>query len=105
MEAFFNALDECHLGDMGFMGPRFTWSNKLHDETFTQERLDRAIGNSGWCDTHKSAGVEVMAARTSDHHPLLVTFNTHQWRRLRGRRGFKFEASWLPDEEYGVIVE
>jgi hypothetical protein len=105
MEAFRNALDDCHLGDMGFVGPRFTWSNKRHDKTFTQERLDQAIANSGWCDMHKSAGVEVMAARASDHHPLLVTFNTNQWKRLRGRRGFKFKASWLPNEEYGLIVE
>jgi hypothetical protein len=66
MEAFYNALDDCHLSDMGFTGPRFTWSNKLHDETFTQERLNWAIGNSGWCDTHKSARVEMMAARADN---------------------------------------
>jgi ribonuclease HI len=105
MEAFRNALDDCHLGDLGFTGPRFTWSNKRHDDNFTQERLDRAVGNSGWCDAHKSAGVEVLAARASDHHPIMVIFNTHQRRCIRGRRGFKFEASWLPDEEYGPIVD
>ena len=105
MEAFRNAFDDCHLGELGFTGPRFTWSNKRHDDTFTQERLDQAVGNSGWCEAHKLVGVEVMAARASDHHPLLVTFNTHHRRRIRGRRGFKFEASWLPDEEYGLIVD
>jgi hypothetical protein len=84
MEDFCNALDDYYLGDMGFTGPCFTWSNKRHDGTYTQERLDRALANSGWCDMYKSAGVEVMAARASIHHPLLISFNTHQSRRLRG---------------------
>jgi hypothetical protein len=77
IEAFHNALDDSQLGDLGFVGPSFTWSNKCHDDTFTQERLDRAVGNSGWCNMHKSAGVEVMATRASDHHPILLNFNTH----------------------------
>jgi endonuclease/exonuclease/phosphatase (EEP) superfamily protein YafD len=101
MEDFRNALDNCHLGDMGFTGPRFTWSNKRHERTYTQERLDQAMANSGWYDMYKSAGVEVMVARASDHHPLLVSFNTHHSRRIRGRRCFKFEASWVLNKEYG----
>jgi hypothetical protein len=105
MEDFRNALDDCYLGDLGFTGPRFTWSNNCHNRTYTQERLDRALANSGWCEMYKSAGVEVMAARASNHHPLLVTFNTHKSRRLRGRRCFKFEASWILDEEYGQIIQ
>jgi hypothetical protein len=31
MEDFRNALDNCHLGGLGFIGPHFTWSNKCHD--------------------------------------------------------------------------
>jgi hypothetical protein len=54
---------------------------------------------------YKLAGVKVMATRASDHHPLLVTFNTHQSRRIKGRRYFKFEASWVPKEEYGKIIQ
>jgi hypothetical protein len=77
MEDFRNALDDCHLGDMGFTSLRFIWSNKCHDRTYTQERLDQAMANSGWCDMYKSARVEVMAARVSVHHPLLVSFNTY----------------------------
>jgi hypothetical protein len=105
MEGFCNALDDCHLGDLGFTGPCFTWSNKRHDGTYTKERLDRAVANSGWCGMYKSAGVEVMAARASDHHPLFVSFNTHLSRRPRGRRCFKFEANWVPDEEYGPLIQ
>jgi exonuclease III len=78
MEGFCTVLEDCHLGDLGFTSPRFTWSNNRHDETYTQERLDRAVANSGWCDMYKSAGIEVMATKASDHLPLLVTFNTYQ---------------------------
>jgi len=31
MTDFQNALDHCHLSDMGFFGPRFTWSNRRND--------------------------------------------------------------------------
>ena len=76
MEAFQTALEECHLGDLGFTGPRFTWSNKRQDDMYTQERLDRVVGNNGWCELHKSAEVEVLAARASDHNSILVSFTT-----------------------------
>ncbi|XP_059436727.1 uncharacterized protein LOC132169767 [Corylus avellana] len=104
MEAFQAAPEDCNLGDLGFSGPRFTWSNMGQDASFTQERLDRVVGNSGWCNMHKSAGVHVLAARASDHNPIYVSFSGIQPRGLQGRRGFKFEASWIPDEECGAII-
>jgi hypothetical protein len=44
MDGFRNALDECQLGDLGYNGPRFMWSNRRNDAMFTKERLDRAWG-------------------------------------------------------------
>ncbi|XP_059446454.1 uncharacterized protein LOC132178000 [Corylus avellana] len=104
MEAFWTALEECNLGDLGYSGPKFTWSNKRQDDTYSQERLDRAVGNRGWCDMYKSARVLVMAARASDHNPIFVSFSNKQPWCTKGRRGFKFEASWIPDEECGAII-
>lgn len=49
MDGFRNALNECQLGDLGFNGPKFTWSNRRSDDMFIKERLDRAVANQGWC--------------------------------------------------------
>jgi hypothetical protein len=49
----------------------------------------------------------ILAARTSDHSPILVNFFTchrkGQGQGLPGR-GFKFEASWLNDVECGEVI-
>ncbi|XP_059455195.1 uncharacterized protein LOC132185439 [Corylus avellana] len=105
MEAFRAVLEECYLGDLGFSGPKYTWSNKRQDDTFTQERLDRGVGNSSWCAKYKSVGVHVMAARASDHNPVFVSFHNQQPTGRKGRKSFKFEASWLPDEECDAIIK
>lgn len=49
--------------------------------------------------------VNVLAASSSDHNPLLVNFNEYQEERQTYRRGFKFESGWTKDEEYHGIVQ
>jgi hypothetical protein len=72
MEGFHTALEECQLCDLGYQGPRFTWSNRRQDEMYTKERLDRAPANAEWCTKFQEESVSVLAARTSDHHPLHI---------------------------------
>ena len=38
--AFQRVLEDCGLYDLGFMGPKFTWTNGRSGEHFVQERLD-----------------------------------------------------------------
>jgi len=49
MHSFCEALEECRLCDLGYTDPRFTWSNRCNDKTFTKERLNRAVANIEWC--------------------------------------------------------
>lgn len=42
MEDFVVCLDDCRLFDLGFQGPKFTWSNG-----HIQERIDRCVVNKG----------------------------------------------------------
>lgn len=72
MAAFLSVLEECHPGDLGFIGPRYTWSNKRAGGVTTQVRLDRTLANRTWCERHGGAEVFVLAARASDHNPLLL---------------------------------
>ena len=68
------ALEDCSLGDLGFIGPKFTWTNKRMDGGLTLVRLDRVVANIGWCEQHRGAEVFVLAVRALDHNPLQIMF-------------------------------
>jgi len=107
MKGFREAIESCRLGDLGYLGSMYTWSNKRADGSFTRERLDRAMANPEWCILFPSFSVLTMAARTFDHSPILVSFSPRQLDRQgqgQVRRGFKFEASWTSDVECGDVI-
>jgi hypothetical protein len=74
MKVFRETMEEFNLIDLGYMGSRYMWSNKRHDEGFTKEHLDRAIANQSWCDLFPSLSVYVLAACSSDHKTCLSIF-------------------------------
>lgn len=42
-----DALEECSLTDLGFIGDTFTWRNNSHSkESYIRERLDRAVADN-----------------------------------------------------------
>lgn len=45
IRAFKEAISACGLIDLGFFGPRFTWSNMRKGLVDVQERLDRVLGS------------------------------------------------------------
>ncbi|GLT72479.1 hypothetical protein SLA2020_444100 [Shorea laevis] len=49
MEAFSSTLEECGLNDLGFCGPKYTWTNCREGGNFMKERLDRTTANREWC--------------------------------------------------------
>jgi hypothetical protein len=91
------------LGDMGFHGSKYTWSNKRDSDEFINERLDRAVATSRWCEKFPNAVVEVLPVSNSDHKPLLLTFDAEY--RMPSRL-LRYEAKWNLDEEcYSVIQQ
>lgn len=42
---FKECLDKFNMLDIGFAGPRFTWTNKREVQTLIQERIDRYFLN------------------------------------------------------------
>lgn len=50
MKDFNDCMDECGLTDLGFSGPKYTWSNG-----HVQERLDRCIVNAAWLSMHENS--------------------------------------------------
>ena len=45
---FKECLDMCNMIDLGFSGPRFTWTNKSDISSLIQERIDRFFVNLDW---------------------------------------------------------
>ena len=46
---FKDCLDKCNMVDMGFSGPRYTWTNRREIHSLIQERIDRFFMNPSWC--------------------------------------------------------
>ena len=41
-------MDASSLIDLGFVGPKYTWTNDVYGGRGIKERLDRAIVNHSW---------------------------------------------------------
>jgi exonuclease III len=104
MSQFRDVLEDCHFSDLGFTGSKYTWTNCRQDGSFIKERLDRAVANLGWIQLYKKVEVHILAARTSDHKPLFISFTNQEEKGRQVQRGAKFEAKWLADAESRVII-
>lgn len=102
-KTFNKTLVGSNLADLVHKGDFFTWSNKHEDNTFTKERLDRAVANLHWMQLYELYQVESLVARSSDHKPICLTCQhpTTQRRPVV----FRFEASWDVDTECNQQVE
>jgi exonuclease III len=105
MEAFRRTLEDCQLCDLGYKGEKYTWNNGRHGAQFTKERLDRVVANSEWRKLYDAMEVEVLANRSSDHHPILVKLNEHKNFARKKERLFRMEAAWSlrPDFKEAVL--
>lgn len=104
MEAFQKTLEDCNLSDLGFKGPKYTWSNCQDGSALIRERLDRVVANRGWCDLFSDAEVLIGVAISSDHSPIFLhPLGTGDWRPLQ--RSFKYEVSWELESSYSEIIK
>jgi hypothetical protein len=97
MQTFQQTLEVCDLMDLGYIGPKYTWSNGQEGTALIKERLDRGVSNMGWRNLFPEAELYVEATICSDHAPLML----HLWRpkrRTRRKARFAFEAGWELNE-------
>lgn len=85
---FKDCLDSCNMVNLGFSGPRFTWSNRRGVRSLIQERLDKFFVNSDWCTLYLNAKVSHLTRVHSDH--CLVHLDFDPGANLRLNRPFKF---------------
>jgi endonuclease/exonuclease/phosphatase family metal-dependent hydrolase len=105
MQAFKKALEDSHLSDLGFLGPRFTWCNGRYGEDLTRERLDRAVANGEWTNLFDVVEVHVLPRSKSDHHPLLVSFSNSRDVKWNKCRMFRYEACWGKHKESNQLIK
>lgn len=81
-------LDKCGMIDLGFTGPRFTWTNWRDVNVLIQERIDRFFINPSWCLLYPEARVSHLTRCHSDHFPILLEMQPTVW--TNRPRPFKF---------------
>ncbi|XP_019172990.1 PREDICTED: uncharacterized protein LOC109168419 [Ipomoea nil] len=91
------------LIDMGFVGPRFTWTRGRESTTFTGARLDQALCNLDWITQHPGTKVSHITRVCSDHSPLLIELG----RKMETPKGpgFLFQAAWTIHEGFRQVTE
>ena len=72
MEDFRFALEDYRLTDLGFIGHKFTWTNRRLGLAHTKQRLDRATANRAWIDRFPTSSISHLFSHTSDHIPILL---------------------------------
>jgi hypothetical protein len=103
MQAFQQVLECYHLSDLGFNGPKFTWTNYQEDSNFTKERLDRGVPNSEWSTLFPEAEVNVSVAVNSDHTFFMLELLKSSLDRKRNT--FRYEVKWALDEGHDNILK
>jgi hypothetical protein len=73
INAFRDCLQHCELKDLGFEGPKFTWSNRQHNDSNVKVHLDRVVANGEFYDLFQESLVENVIATSSDHYAILIS--------------------------------
>lgn len=54
---FHVCINQCGLIDLGFKGPKYTWSNMRRNNRLIMQRLDRGLANRSWITSYPKANI------------------------------------------------
>lgn len=101
---FKDCLDSCNLLDLGFSGPKYTWSNQRELTDLILEIIDRCFANPSWRILFPEASVTHLPRVFSDHYPILLELAKPPVE-MRNKP-FRFQSMWLMHPEFpGVVKE
>ena len=101
MKIFQEALDECGLRDLGFVGSKFTWFKNYPNGGIVWERLDRAVATNEWVDLFPATKVHTLEVGSSNRKPILILPRGFV---VKQNRPWRFEQMWLEDDGCHDIV-
>lgn len=95
-------MNQNGLVELGFSGPKFTWSNKRYGKHHIRERIEIDVANTKWTVLFPDAKLLHMPIHSSNHAPLLL----HIIGTKKVPRPFKFEEFWVRDStSFSVVVK
>ena len=102
VQLFREVIDECGFMDLGFEGPKYTWSRHFENGNSIWERLDRCLATSSWFLKFPRSKVYHLRCDSSDHIPLLIVFSGLDI--SMRKKIFRFEEMWLSNRECEDMV-
>ncbi|XP_061993742.1 uncharacterized protein LOC133711653 [Rosa rugosa] len=100
MMEFRRTMANCGFIDLGYVGSKYTWSNK-----FTKERLDRGFQTAQWRSWFPYSRIITMDPSESDHYPLLIEVSPNKIQRRKTARLFRFEEVWHGNSDCRSIIQ
>ena len=105
MQGFRDALDYCHLKDLGFNRFPYTWCSCRPVTQNTWICLDRGVATIEWILCFPTTQIHHLEAFHSDHKPLLLCSDSKLKRFYRKMRPFHFEAMWIKDSTCEEVIK
>ncbi|KAK6780088.1 hypothetical protein RDI58_022272 [Solanum bulbocastanum] len=99
---FIGVIEACGLMDLGFSGPKFTWSNHRGINSRIWKRLDRAMVNDKWLQDMPHSNITHLPSVGSDHCPLLMEITARSEEHIKY---FKFLNCWVEQPSFTETVE
>jgi len=97
-------IENNRLIDLGFSGPKYTWSRGLTGDTIKEARLDRALCNAEWRLRFQEGSVRHLIRACSDHSPLLLSTDGFA-QPSSSRKPFRFHAAWVYHHQFEEFVK
>ncbi|XP_019190821.1 PREDICTED: uncharacterized protein LOC109185297 [Ipomoea nil] len=104
LRGFGETIEYCGLAQLPMDGYQFTWEKGKGTSRWIEEKLDKVLTTSTWCDINTMVRVTNILTRKSDHSALFMGIHDPMGR-ARPRRRFRFEMTWTYDEGCRAVVE
>ncbi|KAK4707013.1 hypothetical protein R3W88_033427 [Solanum pinnatisectum] len=94
---FIAVIEACGLIDLGFSGPKYTWSNKRGIHHRIWKRLDRTLVNDNWLEKMPQTNITHLPSVGSDHCSLLMEMIPKEEEHIKY---FKFLNCWTEQPNF-----
>ena len=100
---FKDCLDSYNLLDLGFFGPKCTWSNRRQLSDLILERIDKCFANPSWRFLFPEALVTQLPRVFSDHYLVLLELANPP--AMMRNKPFRFQSMWLLHPKFPSVVK